>query len=138
MSKIDSIQKYAPLYLKGKSENFIRAFEGKTVDKQYSAVMTWRSRQKRKQQSVQTVTLTPEAIVSSIKGVGDMINSLPEKLKENQISEIESAVKSLMDFLTGYKDVVRREEIVRLERQREEISQRLKELKSGIEPSLFD
>lgn len=137
MGKIESVRKYAPMYLKGKSESFIEAFNSKDIDKQYSAVMTWKSRQK-KRTAKEEDKATPSSVTAHLEQTRSIINTLPSRLTPQEITEIIYEIDSLKAFMEEYKDMVRREEIARLESQKEEITRRLQELRANSEPSLFD
>lgn len=137
MGKIESIRKYAPMYLKGKPEAFIAAFNEKDIDKQYSAVMTWKSRQKKHSAKEEAAT-SAESVLAHIEQTRAIINTLPARLSAEEIARIIRGVENLKGFMEEYKELARREEIARLESQKEEISRRLQELRNGSEPSLFD
>lgn len=137
MSKTETIEKYREEYLAGKSTEAIEAFDSKTADKQYSAIMTWRYRSRKRKASAPTPE-DAEAIPGMFQTMRRLLSQTSPRLSDEAVSRIEEETKSFLDFLSSYSNLVHREEIAALEARQREIASRLRELKGMTEPSLFD
>ncbi len=139
MSKTETIEKFKAEYLASKSPEFISQFESKSPDKQYSAIMTWRYRARRRKPEEKPAELPcMEFVSAAFRQMQSKISAAMPRLEDADIAAIQEDAKSFLDFLEDYSRIVRREEIAALEARQREIASRLKELKSLSEPSLFD
>lgn len=138
MSKTDTIAKYKEEYLAGKPAQAAEAFESKSIDKQYSAIMTWRYRNRKKSSVSSAENAGVESIPQIFQTMRRAVATHSPRLDEAGVQRLRDEAKSFIEFLDDYSNVVRREEIASLEARQREIASRLRELKSITEPSLFD
>lgn len=125
MGKSETVKLYIDNYLSGKTPEFCEQFRNKSVDKQYSAIMSWR----RKQRLAEDTPQTCDEIVEHIRRTRTLACNMPD-ITESEVARIENEISALSHFLSEFKMRIRQREIEELERKRSEIEAKLNELRN--------
>lgn len=132
MKKSDTVARYIDDFLKGKSEDVQERFREKSLDKQYSSIMQWRSKQRRKDQPVAPGT----DLLNDLKAIKAKLQKAPE-ITGAECRLLYAEMDGLRQALALYEEERKQRRIRELEAQKEAIARELQSLR-GNEPGLFD
>lgn len=136
MKKTDTIAFYRDAYLNGKSDEEIRMFDEKGIDKQYGSIMAWKRRSRLAAESQgrkeEKEAVSVISIVALLRKVKTDIRSL-ERLNDTDREKLHEALEGAMDEVNNF-DRYKMEKLIReLEDKRQEINKEEENLRRQIE-----
>lgn len=137
MKKTDTIALYRDEYLAGKDDEARRAFDEKSVERQYSCIVTWRRRRKLTAPA-KNDTSSPTAIADSLRKLRDALHALPS-LADSDRQKILEAAEAVADDVRNF-DRIKKGQLLRelqseqekMNREREQLEQRINALRQDL------
>ncbi|MCM1291253.1 MAG: hypothetical protein NC201_03535 [Prevotella sp.] len=124
MGKLETIQALRPAFLKGKSQEYIDNFLAKDIDRQYASIKNWEFRMKK----INAEMADEDAIRQAIDNVKILLRK-SKNINDNNLNSIRESIKSLHEEVDLLKARLRQNMISELERQQQEINEKLRKLK---------
>lgn len=130
MTKAENIALHRNAYLEGRTEEFIRKFDEKPEQQQYSAVMAWKNRCEKKQGPAKH---SPASICELLKEAHKILLSLQD-LSRKDAERISSFALRISDDSINFEIIKKDRRLKQLNSERERLDKEIREL----EQSLYD
>lgn len=130
MKRVDTIKKYRDEFLKGKSEEQIRKFDSKDLNKQYGSIMAWKRREGLSKKRTRGAETTPISILDGLRNIKR--NIVFVDLSEREIQKISGLLSSLLEDLSNFETLKMEKKLNELLSQRNDLEKEIARLQDLV------
>lgn len=133
LTKAETVAKYRDQFLAGKSEEAIRKFDEKGLEKQYISIANWRRNQPNLSETTKNLVKASVAEVAALVKLANKKLKNLEELSPKDTQKLHNAIDELKGNIHNFEQIKNQRELASLISMKEETQKAAQELDRKIE-----